>query len=225
MHPLKNGRMTACCICGTSIYRRKSQVSNSGNVYCSRVCSGKRIRSQNERDKISAALRIVPITIKNCLHCNKSFDDYTNKKTLKFCNKICATEHRKGFKHSNNTKNKMRLTALKQIASGTRSGWSSRKKMKPSFPEELAIEILDIAQINYEREHKVGKWFIDFALHDSKIALEIDGKQHELPDRKASDALKDSYLVSQGWNVIRIKWLGIKQKTLFVDDIKKNIGQ
>lgn len=48
--------------------------------------------------------------------------------------------------------------------------------------------------------------FIDFALPDRKIAIEIDGKQHEQESRAQSDRKKDSLLIEQGWTVHRIKW-------------------
>ena len=40
----------------------------------------------------------------------------------------------------------------------------------------------------------MGKYSIDFAWPDLKLAIEIDGSQHNFPDRKKSDKLKDKYL-------------------------------
>ena len=76
----------------------------------------------------------------------------------------------------------------------------------PSFPESITIQILNELQISLKRELRCGRWFIDFADVEQKIAIEIDGKQHELPERKAKDIEKGTYLVSQGWIVYRIKW-------------------
>ena len=44
---------------------------------------------------------------------------------------------------------------------------------------------------------------------NKKIALEIDGKQHEYSERRESDILKDIVLTNNGWNVYRIKWKNI----------------
>ena len=63
--------------------------------------------------------------------------------------------------------------------------------------------------IKYERDLPVGRWFIDFAIEDKMIALEIDGKQHEWEYRKQKDVEKDAYLTSDGWRVHRIKWKSI----------------
>lgn len=41
-------------------------------------------------------------------------------------------------------------------------------------------------------------YFIDFAFVDLKIAIEIDGSQHLLKDRKQRDELKDKLLTNNG---------------------------
>ena len=76
----------------------------------------------------------------------------------------------------------------------------------------------------YERDFPVGKWFIDFAIIGKKIALEIDGRQHEWTERKLKDREKDLYLLTNGWYVHRIKWKSInneKGKSYIRDEIKK----
>lgn len=97
--------------------------------------------------------------------------------------------------------------------------------MKPSYAEKYIIELLreEFNSLNYIRELKVGKWFIDFAFENLKIALEIDGKQHNLPERKISDALKDDFLVSQGWVVHRVKWKKISKE--FREELIKKIKE
>ena len=71
------------------------------------------------------------------------------------------------------------------------------------------MDVLSKNGIPYEHEYPCGRYFIDFAIHDRKIALEIDGKQHEMVERKASDVKKDAHLSSAGWTVHRIKWKSI----------------
>ena len=60
------------------------------------------------------------------------------------------------------------------------------------------------------REHRVrygtgrGEVFrIDFAHVDGKVAIELDGPRHK--SSKDHDALRDSFLKTLGWRVIRIK--------------------
>jgi len=98
------------------------------------------------------------------------------------------------------------VAVQKRIADGTHKGWATRSKLKPSYAEQYTMSMLDSLGIKYERELKVGKWFIDFADSNKKLALEIDGKQHNLLERQASDKKKDEYLKSNGWKVLRIPW-------------------
>jgi very-short-patch-repair endonuclease len=48
------------------------------------------------------------------------------------------------------------------------------------------------------REYSVFPYFIDFAFVEQKIAIEIDGSQHLLPERKERDEKKDALLIEQG---------------------------
>ncbi len=87
------------------------------------------------------------------------------------------------------------------------NGWKSRTGKLPSYPEQYFIDLFQIESLTeYEREFNDGKWFIDFAFLSKRIAIEIDGKQHDLPERKLKDDEKDIYLESKGWKVFRIKW-------------------
>jgi very-short-patch-repair endonuclease/predicted nucleic acid-binding Zn ribbon protein len=107
---------------------------------------------------------------------------------------------------------KLSLAVQKRIANGTHKGWSSRSKLEPSYAEKYVIGLLNELNISYTRELKISKWFIDFADSDRKLALEIDGKQHNYPDRILSDNQKDSYLIKNGWQVLRLKWKKITKE-------------
>jgi very-short-patch-repair endonuclease len=54
------------------------------------------------------------------------------------------------------------------------------------------------------QQHKVGRYRLDFAWLDVKIALEADGWHHRSPYGAARDAERDAYLRSQGWLVFRV---------------------
>jgi len=93
---------------------------------------------------------------------------------------------------------------------GTHAGWHYRKG-ETSYPERYFEDVLQHEKIDgWEREKKVGRWFIDFAFADKKIAVEIDGRQHD--ERQEQDKIKDDYLREHGWTVYRIKWFNPKNE-------------
>jgi very-short-patch-repair endonuclease len=171
---------------------------------CSRICSNiffSDIRHTDESNlKRSEALTLPPL-IKQCLFCNSSFR--TKKKNKRYCSQSCATKA--NFQNPEYCR-KLAASMQQRIANGTHKGWSSRTKLEPSYAEKYVIGLLNDLGIPYTRELKVSKWFIDFADQDRKLALEIDGSQHNLPERKLSDENKDLYLINNGWQVLRIKW-------------------
>ena len=76
--------------------------------------------------------------------------------------------------------------------------------------EPRVIRILDA--IGYElgkdyfRQYPIAeKFVIDVAFIDERIALEIDGKSHNLSKQKRKDSKRDKFLSDNGWLVIRIK--------------------
>lgn len=132
--------------------------------------------------------------------------------------KIAAS--RKGTTNSAESKKKISDKVKIRIANGTHNGWSSRNK--PSYPELFFMEVLKNNNINYEFEKKVGKYFIDFAIVEKMIALEIDGKQHKLIERAQKDKEKDNFLTGENWKVYRIQWKQINTQ-IGKDYIKKEI--
>lgn len=145
---------------------------------------------------------------RQCLLCGKDFSSPVVK-NKKFCTRKCSAIYTNSrpeiISH-------LRSVMLKKVKDGTHSGWKSRKGKPPSYAEKFFMDVLKNNNIQYERDLPVGRWFIDFAIKDKMIALEIDGKQHEYDDRKKSDEIKDKYLTNSGWRVYRIKWKSINDK-------------
>jgi len=140
-----------------------------------------------------------------CPNCQKEFEDRIRRKR-KFCSKKCARTFN-GI--SDKTKSKLRKIMLEKVENGTHIGWKSRKGKEPSYPEKFFMEVLNNNNIKYEHELPCGKYFIDLAIKEKMIALEIDGKQHQYEDRKKKDREKDKYLIDNGWKIYRIQWKSI----------------
>ena len=103
-----------------------------------------------------------------------------------------------------------------KVDNGDHVGWTSRSIS--SYPEEFFKGVLKNIEIEYEFNYPVKKYslglksracyFLDFYIEKDgkKIDLEIDGKQHEMPERTESDIIRDDALTRNGFIVYRIKW-------------------
>jgi very-short-patch-repair endonuclease len=137
---------------------------------------------------------------KICPECKETFA--SRKKNQLYCSRNCA---RKNNGSCESAREKISKKAQERLKNGTFSGWKSRKDKEPSYPEKYFISLFENEKIEgWKRDYKVGRWFIDFAFIDKKLALEIDGKQHE--ERKEKDQIKDKFLEKNDWKVLRIKW-------------------
>jgi len=178
--------------------------------FCSKECSkgfstkGKR-SSINER--ISKKLTKEKI-FKVCKNCQQIFEDVRRKKKQEFCSNSCSLKYKWKNEEYKEDMSKMssKLATKRHLNKDNSFGWKSRNKIKPSYPESIAINFFVSNDINFIREFKEGKYFIDFILPDEKIAIEIDGGQHNKAERKKTDLEKDIHLKSKGWNIFRIKY-------------------
>jgi very-short-patch-repair endonuclease len=184
------------------------------STFCSKSCANsfnnkKRTLKESTKEKIRKTLKgrihetkILSLEhiVKICPICKKEFK--TRKKKQIFCSRNCA---RKNNGSCESAREKISKRVQERLQNGTFSGWKSRKDKNPSYPEQYFIDLFNNENIKeWERDYKVGRWFIDFAFINKKLALEIDGKQHK--ERKEQDKIKDNYLQKNGWNIFRIKW-------------------
>lgn len=130
-----------------------------------------------------------------------------DKKRSPLEGKIVA--HRKypeRFRHTDETKEKMRISRLNYMKNNPeKTAW---RKSNLSYPEKLFLDKINSLKwgekYSIEREWPVYPFFIDFAFMNEKVAVEIDGSQHLLPDRKLKDNEKDALLKNNGWIIVRV---------------------
>jgi len=78
-------------------------------------------------------------------------------------------------------------------------------RVKQTPAEELFWELVRDRRfmgLKFRRQHQVGDYILDFYCHEAKLAVELDGAAHE--QRRDKDAKRDTYLKSQGIQVLRI---------------------
>lgn len=183
------------------------------NVRCARSFSTKSKRKEiNER--VSKTLTKANVNIKLCLECLNEFQARRNQRC---CSMSCSRKYR----YRDVEKRQVLIEQLLKV----RKPWKSRKALTPSFPEQCIMQWLDELNFTYEREMPFQKWFIDFVIHDKKIAIEVDGRQHGYPEQQRRDREKDEALIKDGWQVIRISWKRLtKQSRLNIINILRAIA-
>jgi len=56
---------------------------------------------------------------------------------------------------------------------------------------------------HFRRQAPLGPYIVDFISFTDRIVIEVDGGQHNLDSHIRADALRDEFLLSQGFNVLR----------------------
>jgi very-short-patch-repair endonuclease len=54
--------------------------------------------------------------------------------------------------------------------------WEKMRKFKETRPENAVADILDLLDINYKRNYRIGEFSVDFYCQDNNLLLEIDGE-------------------------------------------------
>lgn len=198
-----------CPQCGTKI-----EYESRINTFCSRSCAMTNSNLNRPPDfkpgppkgykpKFNVKERLVELNtwppytkISFCSVCKKAFVRNTSRKT---CGKDC------------------RDSIVK----------NNRGRHKKSYMEESFSSWLDFHSILYETEVQFKNknlnkcYYVDFLFEEFKLIIELDGSQHK--HTKEKDKIRDSFLLSLGYYVLRIshKEYQDKSKTWLIKEIFK----
>lgn len=62
---------------------------------------------------------------------------------------------------------------------------------------------LRVKGTHFRRQATIGPYYADFACHECKLVIELDGGGHAQSDRIAKDNARTRFLESQGYRVLR----------------------
>jgi very-short-patch-repair endonuclease len=107
------------------------------------------------------------------------------------------------------------------------------KNLKP-FSRDLRKNMTDCEQklwqkirrkqilgIQFYQQKPIGPYILDFYAHSHKIAIELDGAQHYLPEQIEKDLSRDAYLASLEIIVLRFDNLSVLENC---DAVLQNIA-
>ena len=105
---------------------------------------------------------------------------------------------------------------------------SNARTLRKSMTREekhLWYDFLKRLPFNVRRQHNIGNYIVDFYVAERKIVIEVDGRQHLLPEHKESDKERDAELSVWGISVLRYSNESIRKNfNAVAEDILKNLG-
>lgn len=60
-----------------------------------------------------------------------------------------------------------------------------------------------LAGLKFRRQHPVEPYIVDFYCHAARLAIELDGGQHNEPDERAKDSKRSAFLEKRGIRILR----------------------
>lgn len=235
----KHAINTTCTNCNARILVQPSKLNKSQHNFCSSSCAASynnklRIQTESTKKKISNTLKqhIVPVNIrekmiknrwanyvptprgsyirrqyvyvKTCTCCNGVF--FSSNKTVKYCSDKCR-----------------KITAsirmshwLKHNRSHVR-GPHKQSYMEKSFEQWLQQNNIHkglsgyLTEVYFFNDQTKKNGWADFVFPRKRLIVELDGTHHI--KRKHLDNIRDDYLTSRGWLVVRISHKEFRSKS------------
>jgi very-short-patch-repair endonuclease len=80
-----------------------------------------------------------------------------------------------------------------------------RLRRDMSLPEIVLWRALRGKQLSlrFRKQHPIGPYVLDFYCPEARLAVEVDGFGHDLPEQAARDARRDRWLVEQRIKLLR----------------------
>lgn len=104
--------------------------------------------------------------------------------------------------------NSMRpINPLRKRAKPEKKIFARAMRANPTPSEGLLWEKLKAKKlgVKFRRQAIILGWIADFYCPSERLVIELDGADHQLPDRKAKDAARDLAMRSLGLRILRIR--------------------
>ena len=104
---------------------------------------------------------------------------------------------------------------------------AARKLRREMTPHERKLWYLFLRKypVKIYKQRIVGTFIVDFFCASAKLVIEIDGAQHQMPENRDADAMRDAYFQSLGIAVKRYTNHDINRNFRAVcEDLLKTVG-
>jgi very-short-patch-repair endonuclease len=84
---------------------------------------------------------------------------------------------------------------------------AKRQRRRPTYTEAklwTCVRRNALEGLHFRRQHPFGRFVLDFYCDAARLAVEVDGGIHNLPEKQAVDALRDAWLGERGIRVLRL---------------------
>ena len=166
--------------------------------------------------------------IPKCHYCNNNAKLEKGIKFRKTCGSVeCLEKDFHNKKVDEDTRKKISKSMVNAHKNGNHPGWSfvNEDLNKRSYPEKWFIKNVVEKYYLYSKytikeKMPFHKYFLDFAILEMKIDIEIDGQQHfRSKEAIEHDKERDDFLIKNGWKVYRLAWLEIKKDYKIVEHL------
>lgn len=177
--------------------------------FCCRSCANSKTHSEETKKKIQKALKgrilnpSINRTTRYCVECGKKLGIRNKSGYCSNCYPRLAKSEEVKAKQSET----MKLRGYPR--------WHIHRN-EPSYAEKFFMNVLKNNNIEYKFDYNIKNnknhfYILDFFIEkgNTKIDLEIDGKQHDIQDRKNHDNNRDLFLSNTGFIIYRIHWNNI----------------
>jgi very-short-patch-repair endonuclease len=91
-----------------------------------------------------------------------------------------------------------------RIAVANAAARALRKRLTPQ-EVKLWVKLRELKTLgfHFRRQAPIGRHIVDFVSFGSKLVIEVDGGQHGMADGVRADQVRDAFLQSQGFRVLR----------------------
>ena len=98
--------------------------------------------------------------------------------------------------------------AIKELGRKLRAGQTDAEKLLWKL-----LRSRQLCEWKFRRQHPVPPYILDFYCHDARLAIELDGGQHNEDTQRAKDAARTRFLARHGIRVLRFWNHEVLQRT------------